>query len=60
MQRLASLGQHRVVRHLLRQRVLEFVFDLRKGRLFVNELAKLQSGKYPLQFVVRSLRDARD
>jgi hypothetical protein len=34
-----------VVRHLLRKRMLKDVFDLGEGRLFVDELAGLESGK---------------
>ena len=56
MQELAALDQHRVVGDLLRQRVLEGVLDIARGRLLVDELARLQVGEHPLQFVVRSRR----
>lgn len=41
MQKLAALLQHGVVGHLLRECVLENVFDLGEGRLLVEELLAL-------------------
>src|ERR1700731_218871 len=60
MQQLAALDQQRVVGDLLRQRVLEDVFDLGRGRLFVDELAGLQGRQSRLQFPVHRRSDLPD
>ena len=52
MQLLATLEQHRVVSHLLRERVLEDIFDVGDRGLLVNELAKLQSRDQAFQLVL--------
>src|SRR5216683_5442853 len=52
VQELAALDQQRVIGDLLRQRVLEDVFDIARGRLLVYELRHLQLGEHPLQLVV--------
>src|SRR5208282_4469002 len=53
VERLAALVQHRAVRHLMRERVLEGVFHVWQRRLLVDELAELQIAEHPLQFVIR-------
>ena len=53
VQLLAPFAQYRVVGHLLRQRVLEDVFDIANGGLLVNELRQLQVGEHAVQFVIR-------
>src|SRR3984893_18322835 len=54
MQEPAALHQHRVVRHLLRERVLEGIFRLPQCGLLVDELAGLQALQYWLQLIVRT------
>jgi hypothetical protein len=39
VQKLAALGQERVVSNLLRECMLEYIFDITGGRLLVDELA---------------------
>src|SRR5229473_1206801 len=51
VQELAALDQYRVVGDLLRQRMLEDVFDIAGGRLFVDELRRLQVGEHTLQLI---------
>src|SRR3989442_1245957 len=53
MQHLATLDQHGVVSHLLRERVLEGILRLRKGRLLVDELSSLEVGELGLQIRFR-------
>ena len=57
MQLLPPLHQHGVVGHLLRERVLEGVFDVADRWLLENELAKLQIEDQPFQLVLRLSRD---
>src|SRR5216684_3449946 len=54
MQESAALHQHRVVRHLLRERMLEGVFRFPQCGSFVDELAGLQTLQYRLQPIVRA------
>src|SRR5260370_15927364 len=49
VQQLAALDQQRVIRDLLRQRMLEGVFDSGGSGLFVDELGQLQVGEHALQ-----------
>jgi hypothetical protein len=42
VQELAALDQQRIVGNLLRQRVLENVFNVARSRLLVDELPRLQ------------------
>ena len=48
VQELAPFDQQRVVGHLLRQRMLEDVFDVADRRLLVDELRHLQVAEHPL------------
>ena len=57
MQLLAPLQQHGVVGDLLRERVLEGVFDVADRRLLVDELAELQIDDQPFELVLRLSRD---
>src|ERR1700737_1022122 len=43
MQKPAALHQHRVVRHLLREHVLEAVYRFSQSGLFVDEFASMQA-----------------
>ena len=54
MQESAALHQHRVVRHLLRERVLEGIFRFPQCGSFVDELAGLQTLQHRLQPIVRA------
>src|SRR5712692_8053996 len=53
VQHLAPLDQHGVVSHLLRERVLEGILRLRKGRLLVDELSSLEVGELCLKIRFR-------
>src|SRR5215469_15557041 len=46
MERAAALVQQRFVSDLLRQRVLEAVFDIADRRLFIDEFAELKLSKH--------------
>src|SRR5712675_1315420 len=52
MDQFAPLDQHRAVRDLLRERVLEGVLDLSYRRLLVDELRKLQRGEWRRELIV--------
>src|SRR6476660_5852710 len=57
MQLLAPILQDRIVRDLLRERVLEDIFDVRDRRLLIDELAKLEIGEQTFELVLRSSSD---
>jgi hypothetical protein len=57
MQQAAALGQHRVVGHLLSQRVLECILKVAGRRLLIDELRKLQFIEYPVDLIVGLLDD---
>jgi hypothetical protein len=50
MQHLTPLDQQRVISDFLRERVLKRILYLRKRRLFVNELCRMEMGQHPVQF----------
>ena len=47
----APFAQHGIVGDFLGERVLESILAFRKGRLFINEFGKLQSGQLARQFI---------
>src|SRR6266851_1594490 len=53
VKQLSELDEHRLVCHLLSERVLEDVLDIAGGRLFVDELGKLQIMQHAVQLVFR-------
>src|ERR1700730_1893729 len=54
VQNPSALGEYRVVRDLLGQRVLEGEFDVTHGRLLVDELRQLEIREHSFQFRVAS------
>jgi hypothetical protein len=59
VQSFALLVQHRAVRHLLRQDMLEDVFHLGKGRLLVEKLLALERRQQPVEVGFRLENDLR-
>ena len=57
MEDLAALPQYCPVGHLLRQRMLEDVFHLRKRGLLVQKFLVLQRGQQPIQVSFRLRND---
>ena len=53
MERAAALAQQGIVSNLLRERMLEAVFDLADRWLFVDEFTDLKLSEHSLEFVVR-------
>jgi hypothetical protein len=53
VQKLAALLKNRVVGDLLREGMLEDVFDIAGGRLLVDELAQLEVIEQAVEFVIR-------